>query len=93
MIPARAFRAIYLILIIAFATWLAVERAESWRPWNMNGLINRLKEPSSWAAIAAGLSVFGVALDPGLLTKITTAGTGVAALAAFFMRDPGSPDA
>jgi hypothetical protein len=92
---SRAIRAAVLFLTIGFTVWLAYQRAKmrlcaiTWRT-AMNALIKRLKEPSSWAALAAGLVVLGVNLDPGLLSKITTAGTGLAALAAFLMPEAGS---
>ena len=51
----------------------------------MNALVNRLKEPSTWATIFAALAAVGVSLDPGLMQNITAAGAGVAGLLGFFM--------
>lgn len=56
----------------------------------MNALIKRLKEPSSYAALAAGFAVVGLNLEPGLLNHLTQAGTAVAGLIAFFMPEAGS---
>lgn len=52
-------------------------------------IIARLKEPSSYAAIAAALAVFGVVLPESLAPLVTQAGVGIAALLAFFL--PESP--
>ena len=43
-------------------------------------LLARLKEPSSWASIAAGLAAFGVAIPSGIWQAIVGVGTGVAVL-------------
>lgn len=44
-------------------------------------LIARLKEPSSWAAIAAGLAAFGFNIPSGLWQAVVGIGTGVAVFA------------
>ena len=50
-----------------------------------SGLINRFKEPSSWAALAAGLTGLGLTLPPGLVSGISYVGAGIACLLGFFM--------
>lgn len=52
-------------------------------------LVNRLKEPSSWAAIASAMLALGLSVDPGLWQHLALAGTGVSGLVAFFMREKG----
>jgi len=51
----------------------------------MKIIANRLKEPSTWAALFTALAALGVSLDPGMIQNITAAGAGVAGLLAFFM--------
>lgn len=50
-------------------------------------LIERFKEPSSWAGIGGLLVLFNVNLDPGLLDKVTIVAAGLAWIAAFFLRE------
>ena len=52
-------------------------------------IIDRLKEPSSWAAIAIALGVFGIEASPEYLKVVTQAGTGVSALMAVLMSEKG----
>lgn len=55
----------------------------------ISAAISRLKEPSSWAAITAGLGTMGLAMPPGLAQSVAYIGMGVAGLAAFFMPEGG----
>lgn len=48
-------------------------------------IIARFKEPSSWAAIAAALAVFGVDFTEGAWQLIAQAGVALAALIAFIV--------
>lgn len=50
------------------------------------GLINRFKEPSSWAAITAGLVGVFPALE-GTGQAIALVGAGIAGLLAFFLKE------
>lgn len=50
-------------------------------------LINRFKEPSSWAVIGTALTSFGFNLDAGLLQGITYAGAAIACLLGFFLKE------
>lgn len=50
-------------------------------------LIERFKEPSSWAGIGGLLVLFNINLDPGLLDKITVVAAGVAWIVAFFLKE------
>lgn len=55
----------------------------------MKQVIQRLKEPSSWAGIAVLINVFGsvIGLPLGAAEVIVQAGSGVAAALAFFMAE------
>lgn len=53
----------------------------------MKAIIARLREPSSWAGIAALLGVFGIQIAPETMTGIVQAGTGLAAVAAIVLRE------
>lgn len=53
----------------------------------MQFLIGRLKEPSSWAAIAAIIAGFGLQLDGELMAHISTVGVAVAGLAGFLLSE------
>ena len=55
----------------------------------MVSIVNRLKEPSSWAGIAVLINVFGslVGLPLGNADVIVNAGAGIAAAAAFFLKE------
>lgn len=60
---------------------------------NMNWILSRLKEKSTWRGIVAVLTAVGVGLSPDQATAIVT--LGVAAVGAFevFFKDPQSNDA
>ena len=51
----------------------------------MRFLLSRLREPSTYAGIAALLGGFGLTLDAGIIQNVALAGTGLAGLAAAFM--------
>lgn len=53
----------------------------------MEYLLDRLKEPSSYAGLAGLLGVVGINLDPGLLQQIVIVATAVAGLVAFLVRE------
>ena len=55
----------------------------------LKSLVSRLKEPSSWAAVAAAMAALGLSVDPGLWQHLATAGVGVSGLLAFFMKEKG----
>jgi hypothetical protein len=55
----------------------------------LKNLVERLKEPSSWAAIASAMLALGISVDPGLWQHLALAGTGVSGLLAFFMGEKG----
>lgn len=52
----------------------------------MNFIKARLKEPSTYAALAAILAMFGVHVDAGALQSVFTAAAGLSGLAGMFMR-------
>ncbi len=52
-------------------------------------LLDRLREPSSWAAIAAGLAAFGFSIPSAIWQSIVGIGTGVAVLAGVLLREKG----
>jgi hypothetical protein len=56
----------------------------------MGALVQRLKEPSSYAAIAGVLALVGVQLPEGLWDHVVTAGAAAASLAAFFLPERGA---
>lgn len=53
----------------------------------MNWIITRIKEPSSWAALAAMLAGLGVSLPDDLWKSIAMIGTGVAGVLGFVMAE------
>jgi hypothetical protein len=55
----------------------------------MKYLIARLREPSTYAGLAALLASFGLSLDAGLVQSIALLGTGLAGVVAAFMPDRG----
>lgn len=61
----------------------------NWKEVIMSALVNRFKEPSSWAGIAVLINVFGsmLGLPVGSAEVIVQAGAGVAAAAAFFLKE------
>lgn len=50
-------------------------------------LVDRFKEPSSWAALAAGLGTIGLSLPGGLVQAISLVGAGVCCAFGFFMKE------
>ena len=52
-------------------------------------IAQRFKEPSSWAGIAVLINVFGsfIGLPPGSAEVLINAGAGIAAAAAFLMKE------
>lgn len=53
----------------------------------MNGLIDRLREPSSWAGVGILLALFGVKVAPETMDTVIQAGAGLAALAAVALKE------
>ncbi len=53
----------------------------------MTYLLARLKEPSTYAGLAAILTAFGVTLAPDLWEAIAATGAGLAGLAAVLLRE------
>lgn len=51
----------------------------------MSRLIASLREPSTYAALAALLGTVGISLPPGLVQNVTLAGTGLAGLLGVFL--------
>jgi hypothetical protein len=47
----------------------------------MQYLISRMKEPSTYAGLAALLAAFGLQVDPGMLQAVVAVLTGLAGLA------------
>lgn len=43
----------------------------------VEGVVTRLKEPSTWAALAAGLGTLGVSIPPGVWQDVVFAGVGL----------------
>lgn len=50
-------------------------------------LLDRLDEPSSWAAIAAGLAGAGINIDSGLWQGIVWTGMGIATIVGFVLKE------
>lgn len=50
-------------------------------------ILDRLKEPSSWSAIAAILVLFNVTVPEDLWGYVVWAGAGLAGIAAFFLKE------
>lgn len=53
-------------------------------------LVARLKEPSSWAGMAAILMAAGIKVDPTLWGLTVQAGVALAGIAAFFLSEKSS---
>jgi len=53
-------------------------------------ILSRMKEPSSWAAIAAALAAFGFSIPSSTWQAIVGVGTGGAALAGILLAEKGS---
>ncbi len=56
----------------------------------MNYILDRLKEPSSYAGLGALLALVGVNLDGQLLQAIAGVAAALAGLAAFFVKEKAS---
>jgi hypothetical protein len=54
---------------------------------NMDYIISRLKEPSTYAGLAALLAAFGVSIDPGMLQAVVAVATAIAGLASIFVSE------
>jgi ABC-type uncharacterized transport system involved in gliding motility auxiliary subunit len=54
---------------------------------NMEYIIARLKEPSTYAGLAALLAAFGVSIDPGMLQAVVAVATAIAGLASIFVAE------
>ena len=55
----------------------------------MDNILNRFKEPSSWASMAAIFALLGINMPESMMQNITQVGMGVAGILGFFMSDPG----
>jgi hypothetical protein len=55
----------------------------------MDMILKRLKEPSSWASLAAMLALVGINLPESMMQNVTQVGMGLAGILGFFMSDPG----
>jgi hypothetical protein len=53
-------------------------------------LIDRFKEPSSWAAIGAGVATIGVNLPPGMVQAVSYVGAAGCILAGVFLKEGSS---
>lgn len=58
----------------------------------MDMILKRLKEPSSWASLAAMFALVGINLPESMMQNITQVGMGVAGILGFFMQDPGNKE-
>ena len=52
-----------------------------------NKLIDRFREPSSWASLAVLFTLVGLNIDEGLWRDVVMAGTGVAGILGFWLRE------
>lgn len=50
-------------------------------------MIDRMKEPSSWAALAALATTAGLNLDPGLVQSASYIMAGIAGLLGFWLKE------
>ena len=50
-------------------------------------IINRLREPSTWAALPSIVVAFGLGVPPGALEAVTQVGLGLAGLAGVLLRE------
>lgn len=55
----------------------------------MRKWMNRLKEPSTYASLAAVLALTGVKVDPGWIEAAATLGAGVAAVLGIVLKETG----
>jgi len=51
--------------------------------------IDRMKEPSTWSAIAAGMAAVGISMPAGVWQGVVGIGTGIAVLAGIFITEKG----
>ena len=58
----------------------------------MNMILKRLREPSSWASLAAMFALVGVNLPESMMQNITQVGMGLAGILGFFMSVPGNKE-
>ena len=57
------------------------------RKMKMKYVIDRLKEPSSWRGLVMIATALGVTLNPDLVASIVAAGTGLAGIIGFSLKD------
>jgi len=57
----------------------------------MTQLLSRLREPSTYAGLAAVLAAAGVNLDPSLFQALTLTATGIAGLVAVLLPEKARP--
>lgn len=50
-------------------------------------ILNRFKEPSSWAVIFTTIAGVGITLDAGIVQNLTMIGAGLAGIAGFFLSE------
>ena len=55
----------------------------------MQHIIARFKEPSSWAALAAGATSLGIVIPAGWVQTISLIGAGIATLLGIFLKEKG----
>ena len=60
--------------------------------WLIGFLVNRLKEPSSWASLAVLLGFMGYKIEDELWQHIVTAGVGAFALIGFIAKENNKPE-
>jgi ABC-type molybdate transport system permease subunit len=53
----------------------------------MNFILDRLKEPSSWASLASILAAFGIVLPPEVVGYAIPVATGIFGLIGFFLKE------
>ena len=57
----------------------------------MKYTIARLREPSTYATLAAMLGAFGLSVEPGVLQNLTLAGTGLSGLLGLLLPERPAP--
>lgn len=58
----------------------------------MDWIITRVKEPSTWASLAALLVGFGVSIPDALWQSITMTGVGIAGILGFVLSEKAKPE-
>ena len=53
----------------------------------MSAILDRLKEPSSWAGLAGIFAMLGVKVDQGLMANIVSGLAAIAGVLAFFIKE------